>query len=118
MAKDKEKKAKKDKAAKKAAKAAAAVDTAAPKVAKAKLVAPLAPKGGFPALPRIEGVDFAAAAAGGRYQGRLDVLLARLAPGTTIAGAFTRSATRSAKVSSRFSRSAASSSAIASVILS
>jgi glutamate N-acetyltransferase / amino-acid N-acetyltransferase len=33
-----------------------------------------------------------------RYKGRLDVMLARLAPGTVIAGTFTRSQTRSAAV--------------------
>jgi glutamate N-acetyltransferase/amino-acid N-acetyltransferase len=33
-----------------------------------------------------------------RYAGRTDVMLARLAPGTTVAGVFTRSATRSAAV--------------------
>jgi glutamate N-acetyltransferase / amino-acid N-acetyltransferase len=64
----------------------------------AKLVSPLAPKGGFPALPVIGGVSFASAAAGVRYAGRTDVTLVRLAPGTTIAGTFTRSATRSAAV--------------------
>ena len=61
-------------------------------------VSPLAPKGGFPALPRIAGVEYATVAAGVRYAGRTDVMLARLAPGTTIAGAFTRSATRAASV--------------------
>ena len=61
-------------------------------------VSPLAPKGGFPALPQIAGVEFAAVAAGVRYKGRLDVMLARLAPGSTIAGTFTRSQTRSAPV--------------------
>ncbi len=61
-------------------------------------VSPLAPKGGFPALPRIRGAEFAAVAAGVRYAGRTDVMLARLAPGTTIAGAFTTSATRAACV--------------------
>ncbi len=65
---------------------------------KALPVSPLAPKGGFPALPVIDGVEFAAGAAGVRYEGRTDVMLARLAPGTAIAGAFTRSATRSAAV--------------------
>lgn len=63
-----------------------------------KIVSPLAPKGGFPALPRIAGVEFAAIAAGVRYPGRTDVMLVRLAPGTTIAGAFTRSSTRAACV--------------------
>ena len=61
-------------------------------------VSPLAPKGGFPALPRIAGVEYATVAASVRYAGRTDVMLARLAPGTTIAGAFTRSATRAASV--------------------
>ena len=65
---------------------------------KASPVSPLAPKGGFPALPRIAGVEFAAVAAGVRYAGRTDVTLIRLAPGTTIAGAFTTSATRASCV--------------------
>jgi glutamate N-acetyltransferase / amino-acid N-acetyltransferase len=60
-------------------------------------VSPLAPEA-FPSLPVIEGVTFAAAQAGVRYQGRTDVMLARLAPGSTVAGVFTRSATRSAPV--------------------
>ena len=64
---------------------------------KPNLVSPLAPPA-FPTLPRIDGVEFAAAAAGVRYAGRTDVMLARLAPGTTIAGAFTRSSTRAACV--------------------
>lgn len=61
-------------------------------------VSPLAPETGFPVLPRIRGVAFAAAAAGVRYAGRTDVMLAHLVPGTTMAGVFTRSATRSASV--------------------
>ncbi|MCB1354348.1 MAG: bifunctional glutamate N-acetyltransferase/amino-acid acetyltransferase ArgJ [Rhodobacteraceae bacterium] len=61
-------------------------------------VSPLAPKGGFPALPAIPGVRFAAARAGVRYQGRLDVMLAEVCSGAAVAGAFTRSATRSAPV--------------------
>jgi glutamate N-acetyltransferase/amino-acid N-acetyltransferase len=61
-------------------------------------VSPLAPPGGFPALPAIDGVRYAAVAAGVRYQGRRDVMLAELAPGTVVAGVFTRSATRSAPV--------------------
>jgi glutamate N-acetyltransferase / amino-acid N-acetyltransferase len=60
-------------------------------------VSPLAPSA-FPDLPVIDGVTFAAAQAGVRYQGRTDVMLACLAPGTTVAGVFTRSATRSAPV--------------------
>jgi glutamate N-acetyltransferase / amino-acid N-acetyltransferase len=60
----------------------------------AKLVSPLAPKGGFPALPVIAGAEFAAVEAGVRYKNRRDVMLVRLAPGTTIAGVFTTSSTR------------------------
>ena len=64
---------------------------------KAKSVSPLAPAA-FPALPRIAGVEFAACAAEVRYKHRTDVMLIRLAPGTTMAGVFTRSTTRSACV--------------------
>ncbi|WP_373027993.1 bifunctional glutamate N-acetyltransferase/amino-acid acetyltransferase ArgJ [Sulfitobacter sp.] len=60
-------------------------------------VSPLAPEK-FPDLPVIDGVRFATIAAGVRYQGRTDVMLAELAPGSTIAGAFTKSATRAAPV--------------------
>ncbi|WP_373636837.1 bifunctional glutamate N-acetyltransferase/amino-acid acetyltransferase ArgJ [Yoonia sp. BS5-3] len=60
-------------------------------------ISPLAPAG-FPDLPVIDGITFAAAAAGVHYAGRDDVMLAALAPGSTIAGVFTRSATRSANV--------------------
>jgi len=60
-------------------------------------VSPLAPAA-FPALPVIGGVRFAAVAAGVRYKGRTDVMLAELAPGTVVAGVFTRSATRAAPV--------------------
>lgn len=61
-------------------------------------ISPLAPKGGFPKLPIINGVRFAAAEAGVKYQGRLDVMLAEIAEGSAIAGTFTRSKTRSAPV--------------------
>ena len=60
-------------------------------------VSPLAPLS-FPDLPVIDGVAFATAAAGVKYQGRTDVMLAELAPGTTIGGVFTRSKTRAAPV--------------------
>jgi len=60
-------------------------------------VSPLAPDH-FPDLPVIDGVRFATIAAGVRYQGRTDVMLAELAPGSTVAGVFTRSATRAAPV--------------------
>jgi len=69
---------------------------AAPTPAKAPApVSPLAPAA-FPDLPQIAGVEFAAAAAGVRYANRTDVMLVRLAPGTSVAGAFTRSSTRAA----------------------
>ncbi len=68
-----------------------------PAAKKAKPVSPLAPAR-FPTLPQIRGVEFAAVEAGVRYQNRKDVMLVRLAPGTTIAGVFTRSTTRSACV--------------------
>ncbi len=60
-------------------------------------VSPLAPAA-FPDLPVIDGVRFAATAAGVRYKDRPDVMLAELAAGTSVAGVFTRSATRSAPV--------------------
>lgn len=66
-------------------------------MAKITHVSPLAPPA-FPTLPVIEGVRFATAAAGVKYEGRTDVMLAHLAPGSTVAGVFTRSATRAAPV--------------------
>ncbi len=66
-------------------------------MAKITSVSPLAPAA-FPDLPVIKGVRFASIAAGVRYSGRTDVMLAHLAPGSTVAGVFTRSATRSAPV--------------------
>ena len=66
-------------------------------MAKALPVSPLAPAQ-FPDLPVIGGVRFATVAAGVRYSGRTDVMLALLDPGTSVAGVFTRSATRSAPV--------------------
>ncbi|MBQ4823292.1 bifunctional glutamate N-acetyltransferase/amino-acid acetyltransferase ArgJ [Leisingera sp. HS039] len=60
-------------------------------------VSPLAPAS-FPDLPVIKGVRFASAAAGVKYQGRTDVMLAVMDPGTAVAGVFTRSKTRSAPV--------------------
>ncbi|WP_299563127.1 bifunctional glutamate N-acetyltransferase/amino-acid acetyltransferase ArgJ [uncultured Sulfitobacter sp.] len=66
-------------------------------MAKITSVSPLAPEK-FPDLPVIDGVRFATAAAGVKYQDRTDVMLATLAPGSVVAGAFTRSATRSAPV--------------------
>ena len=60
-------------------------------------ISPLAPAN-FPDLPIIDGVRFATAAAGVRYPGRADVMLAAIVPGATIAGVFTRSATRAASI--------------------
>ncbi|WP_323042607.1 bifunctional glutamate N-acetyltransferase/amino-acid acetyltransferase ArgJ [Gemmobacter sp.] len=80
-----------------AAAVAGVAEAAVVKVKTAHAVSPLAPAG-FPDLPVIDGVEFAAAAAGVRYKGRTDVMLVRLAPGTAIAGAFTRSSTRAACV--------------------
>ncbi|HTR16253.1 MAG TPA: bifunctional glutamate N-acetyltransferase/amino-acid acetyltransferase ArgJ [Acetobacteraceae bacterium] len=44
----------------------------------------------LPALPPIAGVRLGAASAGIRYQGRTDLMMAELAPGTTVAGVFTQ----------------------------
>ena len=60
-------------------------------------VSPLAPKH-VPELPPLDGVRLATAAAGIRYKGRTDVLLALLDPGTTVAGVFTTSKCPSAPV--------------------
>jgi len=60
-------------------------------------VSPLAPKR-VPDMPAIAGVRLATAAAGIRYQGRTDVLMAVLEKGTAVAGVFTRSKCPSAPV--------------------
>jgi glutamate N-acetyltransferase / amino-acid N-acetyltransferase len=60
-------------------------------------VSPLAPAH-FPDMPPVAGVRLATAAAGIRYPGRVDVLLALLDEGTTVAGVFTRSKCPSAPV--------------------
>ncbi|OWY13105.1 bifunctional ornithine acetyltransferase/N-acetylglutamate synthase [Thioclava sp. F34-6] len=65
--------------------------------AKSVTISPLAPAK-FPDLPEIAGVEFASAAAGVKYAGRTDVMLARIAPGASIAGVFTTSSTRAACV--------------------
>src|ERR1700730_10181816 len=51
---------------------------------------PLAPAR-FPDLPPIDGVKLATAHCGIRYEGRRDLMVAVLDPGTTVAGVFTRS---------------------------
>jgi glutamate N-acetyltransferase / amino-acid N-acetyltransferase len=60
-------------------------------------VSPLAPTD-VPDMPVIPGVKLATAAAGIRYKGRTDVLLAVLDKGTTVAGVFTQSKCPSAPV--------------------
>jgi len=80
-------------------------------------IAPLAPKGGFPALPEVGGVRFAAGAAAVRYAGRDDVMLAVCDPGTAMAGVFTRSATRSANVLDCQAKIGAASAAGAAIIV-
>jgi glutamate N-acetyltransferase/amino-acid N-acetyltransferase len=64
---------------------------------KAVIVSPLAPSA-FPTLPPVDGVRLGTAQAGVRYAGRTDVMLVEIAAGSTLAGVFTRSATRSAAV--------------------
>jgi len=60
-------------------------------------ISPLAPTD-VPEMPPIAGVKLATAAAGIRYRGRTDVLLAVLDKGTTVAGVFTQSKCASAPV--------------------
>ena len=56
------------------------------------MAAPVSPLAvDLPALAPLAGVRLGAAAAGIRYQGRTDLVLVELAPGTTAAGVFTRS---------------------------
>src|SRR6478735_6877021 len=60
-------------------------------------ISPLAPTD-TPEMPVIAGVKLATAAAGIRYKGRTDVLLAVMDKGTTVAGVFTKSKCPSAPV--------------------
>jgi glutamate N-acetyltransferase/amino-acid N-acetyltransferase len=60
-------------------------------------ISPLAPSA-FPLLPEIDGVRFASGEAGVKYKDRKDVMLVELTAGTSVAGVFTRSSTRSAPV--------------------
>ena len=60
-------------------------------------VSPLAPTS-FPPMTPIAGVRLAAAAAGVRYAGRDDLMLAELAAGSTVAGVLTQSLTAGAPV--------------------
>ncbi|MES2031025.1 MAG: bifunctional glutamate N-acetyltransferase/amino-acid acetyltransferase ArgJ [Pseudomonadota bacterium] len=66
-------------------------------MAKPSPVSPLAPTD-VPEMPAIAGVRLATAAAGIRYKGRTDVLLAVMDKGTTAAGVFTKSKCPSAPV--------------------
>jgi glutamate N-acetyltransferase/amino-acid N-acetyltransferase len=66
-------------------------------MAAAAPLSPLAPKA-FAELPPLDGVRLAAGAAGIRYQGRTDVLLAVFDQGATVAGVFTTSKCPSAPV--------------------
>ena len=58
---------------------------------------PLAPAS-FPEMPAVSGVRLAAGRCGVKYRNRDDLTLVELAPGTTVAGTFTRSLTPSAPV--------------------
>ena len=60
-------------------------------------ISPLAPAS-FPEMPSVAGVRLATAAAGIRYSGRADVLLALFDPNTTVSGVLTRSKCPSAAV--------------------
>ena len=60
-------------------------------------ISPFAPKR-LPHLPAIDGVRIAVASASIRYPGRVDLLLALFDPGTSVAGALTRSKTAAAPV--------------------
>jgi glutamate N-acetyltransferase / amino-acid N-acetyltransferase len=60
-------------------------------------VSPLAPRS-FASLPPLAGIRLATGQAGIRYKDRTDVLVAVLAPGTQVAGVFTKSKTASAPV--------------------
>ena len=61
------------------------------------MISPLAPAAP-PPMPEVEGVRFATGAAGIRYQGRTDVMLALFDEGTAVAGVFTTSKCPSAPV--------------------
>ncbi len=60
-------------------------------------ISPLAPAS-FPKMPVIDGVKFAVAQAAIKYKDRTDLMLAELAEGTVVAGAFTKSKTASANI--------------------
>jgi glutamate N-acetyltransferase/amino-acid N-acetyltransferase len=70
---------------------------AKPQTKPSKAISPLAPKS-FAHLPPLAGVRLATGEAGIKYKDRTDVLLTVLAPGTEVAGVFTKSKTASAPV--------------------
>ena len=82
-----------------AAKAQPSIAKPAPaaRAATATTQSPLAPKS-FASLPPLAGVRLATGQAGIKYRDRTDVLLMVLAPGTQVAGVFTKSKTASAPV--------------------
>lgn len=90
-------KAEKKKSKDKSAKAKGKLKKVAACESLAPAISPLAPKK-FPKLPKIAGLRLATAAAGIKYVDRDDVMLAELAPGSVLAGVFTRSSTRSGPV--------------------
>ena len=53
---------------------------------------------GFPDVPAVDGIVLRTAAAGVRYRGRDDIMVAEVAAGSSVAGVVTRSSTRSASV--------------------
>ncbi len=62
-----------------------------PRLAPPRLAPPVSPLAvEMPKLPAIRGVRLGAAAAGLRYQGRPDLVMAEFLAGTTVAGVFTR----------------------------
>ena len=69
------------------------------RISMATAISPLAPAT-QPTLPPIKGVRLASFAAGIRYKVRSDLMVAELAPGTTVGGVLTRSLTASAPVES------------------
>jgi glutamate N-acetyltransferase/amino-acid N-acetyltransferase len=85
------------KSAKVAVTAKAAPETAPKAVKSAPPISPLAPKS-LAKLQPISGVRLGAGSAGIRYEGRTDVLMAVMAPGTTVAGVFTTSKTAAAPI--------------------
>jgi glutamate N-acetyltransferase/amino-acid N-acetyltransferase len=85
------------KSAKVAVTAKAAPETAPKAVKSAPPTSPLAPKS-LAKLQPISGVRLGAGSAGIRYEGRTDVLMAVMAPGTTVAGVFTTSKTAASPI--------------------